>query len=184
MSFIIEELRSPRTIGAFLPSSHALARKMVATIDFSQAQVIVEYGPGTGIFTQEIVARKRNETLFLIIEQNEVFYQQLVQLYAHKDNVILIHGDAKDLNVFLNQHGIAKIDYIVSGLPFTSLPLDLTHEILRTTRDHLSPQGSFITFQYTLFKRIIFERFFTIQAIHREYLNFPPAYVLIMKGHD
>ncbi len=41
-----------------------LARQMVNTIDFDATKCIVELGPGTGIFTKEIMKRKkkRNST--------------------------------------------------------------------------------------------------------------------------
>ena len=55
--FFRQFLRSPRSIGAVLPSSPALARVMLAPIDFSTAQAIVEFGPGTGALTREIAAR-------------------------------------------------------------------------------------------------------------------------------
>ena len=53
--FLRQFVQSPRTVGAVLPSSPALARAMLAPIDFASARTIVEFGPGTGAFTREIV---------------------------------------------------------------------------------------------------------------------------------
>ena len=54
--FLRQFVRSPRTVGAVLPSSAALARAMLAPIDFASARTIVEFGPGTGAFTRAIAA--------------------------------------------------------------------------------------------------------------------------------
>ena len=59
MSFILEYIKHPRKIGAVAPSSRCLSRKMMKPIDFSSAEVIVEYGPGTGSFTSELIAGRK-----------------------------------------------------------------------------------------------------------------------------
>ena len=53
MGFFLEYLRHPSTIGAVAPSSRWLARKMIEAIRFNRCKCIVEYGPGTGAFTNE-----------------------------------------------------------------------------------------------------------------------------------
>jgi phospholipid N-methyltransferase len=50
--FLKQYIKNPRMIGAVLPSSRNLARKMIEDIDFEKAECIVEYGPGTGVFTK------------------------------------------------------------------------------------------------------------------------------------
>lgn len=59
VKFLIEYFKSPRTIGAVAPSSEKLAEKMVGDIDFKNSEVIIEYGPGTGVFTDKLVKRRR-----------------------------------------------------------------------------------------------------------------------------
>lgn len=67
MSFFLEYLKHPAKIGAIAPSGKWLAKKMVECVDFSACSCIVEYGPGTGVFTDEIIKRKRRDTTFLLI---------------------------------------------------------------------------------------------------------------------
>ena len=54
-SFIAHFLKERKMVGAMAPSSKFLAKKMLARIAFDQAKVIVELGPGTGVFTQRII---------------------------------------------------------------------------------------------------------------------------------
>ena len=60
LNFFWQYLRHPRSIGAIAPSSKKLARKMVQPIDFSRASCIMEFGPGTGVFTDELAESKHN----------------------------------------------------------------------------------------------------------------------------
>lgn len=180
LEFLKEYVQHPFTIGAVAPSSRFLANRMVQPINFNECNCIVEYGPGTGIFTKEIIKRKQKHTIFLIIEQNEEFYHQLVSAYGKEPGVTVIHGKAEEVETYLKEMGIASVDYVVSGLPFASLPKEVSSTILEKTKQIVGPEGRMITFQYTMFKRHMFERFFRVEEVRREYRNFPPAYVLVM----
>lgn len=182
MSFLLEYLKHPRKVGAIAPSGKELAKTMMRPIDFETADVIVEYGPGTGAFTKMLCEKKKPETLLLLIEQNEHFYKRLVSMFKGEPNVRILNGDAKDVNRYLRQRGYAHADYIVSGLPFTSLPGVVSDGILKATKSALGAEGVFITFQYSLLKRRYFERFFGISDCLRQIKNLPPAYVFVMKN--
>ncbi len=182
MSFIFEYDKHPRRIGAVAPSGKRLPRKMMAPIDFSSADVIVEYGPGTGSFTRELIANRKPGTALILVEQNEHFCRELETRYGGLGNVYIIHGDAGDIGRYLWELGYDKADYIVSGLPFTSLPRNVSDNILTATKTALSERGKFITFQYSLLKRRFFERYFSITDYQKEVWNLPPAYVLVMQN--
>lgn len=51
--FLLEYIKNPRYIGAVAPSGKQLASKMISEIDFEKAKCIIEYGPGTGAFTEK-----------------------------------------------------------------------------------------------------------------------------------
>ena len=179
--FFMQFIRHPRTIGAIAPSGKALAAKMMEPVCFSRAKCIVEYGPGTGSFTKELVRRKRSHTKLLVIEQNPVFYEKLKKEFASEPNVHLIQGDAADVNHYLSQFGFQTADYIISGLPFTSLPKTVSEEILLATQKAIGAKGRFLTFQYSLAKQNFFMEYFHITGRLLEFKNLPPAYVLVMK---
>ena len=87
MSFLIEYIKHPRKIGAVAPSGKSLSLKMMQPIDFSAARVIVEYGPGTGSFTKELITRMKPETELIMIEQNAHFFEQLKNEFGDIKNV-------------------------------------------------------------------------------------------------
>lgn len=181
--FIIEFFKHPFTTGAIRPSSKYLAKEMIDNIDFDDCNNIVEYGAGTGVFTKEIIKRKKKSSKFLIIEKNISFYKLLMKKYSSVDNVYVINGEAENIALYMNQYGIKSIDIVFSGLPFTSMNKMVTNMILCETKKHLSKNGLFITFQYSLLKQKVFTKYFNIQKYKRVFLNLPPAYILTMDNN-
>src|SRR6478672_5619723 len=55
----------PTMLGSLIPSSSFLVNDLLSQVEFSRARVIVEYGPGVGTFTQEILRRMRPDA-FLV----------------------------------------------------------------------------------------------------------------------
>ena len=178
LKFILQYIIKPRTVGAILPSSKYLAKKMVAQMDFGKAFCIVEYGPGTGVFTDKILGKCKPDTRLLLLERNPEFAEQLAKKYENIQNITVINDTAEQIGKYLNMYSIPKADYILSGLPFASLPKEVSESILKETIKHLSDGGKFITFQYTLFRKSFFTRYFREISITHEIRNIPPAYVL------
>src|SRR5205085_6260413 len=50
-------LRHPNMVGWMLPSSPFVVDEVLKQIDWANAKVIVEYGPGVGTFTGEVLRR-------------------------------------------------------------------------------------------------------------------------------
>ncbi|CAG9296517.1 class I SAM-dependent methyltransferase [Celerinatantimonas diazotrophica] len=180
--FARQFLSTPRTVGAIAPSSRFLARKMVEQIDFNSARCIVEIGPGTGVFTDLLIKRRSDHCEIILIETNEVFVQQLNERYGHLDNVRIIHDSGEKINLYKMKYGIEHIDYIVSGIPFSSLPAQVSTNILSTVNKALSPNGRFILFQYSLMKVKTITTWFDITFIERSWANLPPAYVFTCRS--
>ncbi|MBD5158876.1 MAG: SAM-dependent methyltransferase [Ruminococcus sp.] len=182
MNFLLEYLKHPRTIGAVAPSGNALARKMTKPVDFSTAEVIVEYGAGTGSFTRELVINRKPETVLILIEQNRKFCRELEKTFRNQPNIHVINDSAEKVNLYLKKYGFRHADCIISGLPFTSLPADISENIFRETIRAIGSKGKFITFQYSMVKRKFFEKYFRISGVLHELKNIPPAYVLVMRN--
>ena len=184
MGILAEFLKHPRKIGAIAPSGKHLSAEMMTPIDFASAKVIVEYGPGTGAFTRELVARRRADTTLILIEQNKAFCEQLWASYGGLPNFFIAHGSAGSIGRCLEACGVSNADYIVSGLPFTSLPAAVSDRILNATKPALGQEGKFITFQYSLVKKKFLEQYFQITDCRKVIKNLPPAYVLVMKNYS
>ncbi|PEY28132.1 SAM-dependent methyltransferase [Bacillus anthracis] len=179
--FMQEYVKQPRMIGAILPSSKQLAKQMVSSICFKKAKCIIEFGPGTGIFTEELMKQRYPGTILILIEQNQAFYKKLSKKYMYKENVYIVHDSAENVHHYIEKYEIQKNDYIVSGLPFTSLPFRVSKNILYRTKKILGEDGTFITFQYTKFKKQLLSSVFSNIEVEKVYWNIPPAYVYTCK---
>lgn len=180
--FIKEYIKHPRDIGAIIPSSKQLAKRMMDAISFQNASCIVEYGAGTGVFTKQLIINRSPHTALLIIERNKQFYEILCRKYGHLNNVYIVHGSAQYIDDYMKQFSISKIDYVVSGLPFTSLPLSISQLILKKTAQLLGTNGTFVTFQYSKMKQSFFQTFFKQIERKKVYWNVPPAYIFTCKN--
>ena len=180
--FLLEYIKNPRKVGAIVSSSKYLANEMINSRDFQKAECIVEYGPGTGAFTEKILSRTKDTTTIILIEVNNEFYNILKKLYGYKRNVIILNDSAENIKDILKRYSIKKVDYIISGLPFASLSETMSNTILNRTSEVIGESGQFITFQYTLFKRKYIESFFGKVKHKRILRNIPPAYVLRCNG--
>lgn len=175
--FLMQYILHPRTTGAIMPSSKKLSYKMIKNIDFNNCNCIVEFGPGTGIFTEEILRKRNSNTIIMLIECNEKFYKMLKNKYRYEENIYIIKDSAENIDYYINRYDINKVDYIVSGLPFTNLPKYMSETILEKTKMILGNDGVFITFQYTKLKMSLINNYFKNIKINKEFFNFPPAYV-------
>lgn len=182
--FLLEYIKNPRKVGAIKASSKYLAYEMINNINFEDTNCIVEYGPGTGVFTKKILDRIKDSTILILIEINKEFYKTLKELYGHKKNVIILNDSAEKIEDILNRYSIKKVDYVISGLPFASLPKNISDNILDRTSKVLGEDGEFITFQYTLIRKKYIESFFNIVNHTRVIRNFPPAYVFRCKSDN
>ncbi|UYZ59743.1 class I SAM-dependent methyltransferase [Hymenobacter latericus] len=179
MSFLEEFIRNPATVGSMVPSSRELTEQVMAPIDFATANCIVEYGPGTGVFTEALLKRRRPETAIVLVEVNRRFSELLRQRYAAHHNVHVIHGSADKTAEYLQPLGIRQVDCVVCGLPFSSLSRRLGWRILEHTQQLLEPDGKLVLFQYSMRNKRLFERFFRPVSHEHVLLNLPPAHVLV-----
>jgi phospholipid N-methyltransferase len=143
--FLRQFVRSPRSIGAVLPSSAALARVMLAPIDFGSAQTIVEFGPGTGAFTRAIAERLAPGCKYLGIDLNPQFVRALAEEFPQ---LAFFHGSVADLTQILRARRIEAINAIVCGLPWAWLPIPLQQTVFAAIDRALVPGGVFVTFGY------------------------------------
>jgi len=63
-------VRYPKLLGSVIPSSRFLVKHVLSLVDWERARVVVEYGPGVGTITQEILKRIRPDATLVAIELN------------------------------------------------------------------------------------------------------------------
>jgi phosphatidylethanolamine/phosphatidyl-N-methylethanolamine N-methyltransferase len=177
-------VRSPRTVGAVAPSSRALAAEMVRDLDLSGKATVVELGPGTGVITRAIAAKLGPEAHAIAVDIEPEFVAAIGKRYPRIEAVC---ASAADLAALLRERNVFPADHILSGLPFASLPADITTSILDAIASSLRPGGTFTTFQYlngyptplaSTFRQAMTDRMGEPPARRVVWRNLPPAFVL------
>lgn len=140
-------IKHPVMVGSIIPSSSFTVKKMLAPVDWDNTKLFVEYGPGIGTFCQPILDRMRPDATLLVIDLNEDFIKYL-QYNFRDSRFVAVHGSAADVNAIINNLGFAHADYILSGLPFSTLPNNLGPVIAEETAKAIRPGGAFLVYQF------------------------------------
>lgn len=141
--------QNPRQIAYVVPSSKALTRRVADKMDFSKPRVVVEYGPGEGCHSREILARMSPGSQLILIELDTELVECLRQQFKDNPVVTIVHGSAADILSILANLGFSHCDYIVSGIPFSLIPAELKREMLERTLEALCPaeHAAFLVYQ-------------------------------------
>ncbi|MBI2931478.1 MAG: methyltransferase domain-containing protein [Planctomycetes bacterium] len=181
--FLFHFFRHPIATGAVLPSSRYLAESMVEDMNLTQAETVVEVGPGTGAFTGAILDRVGPRTFVIAVELNPAFAAHLRTKYPA---LHVINGSAENLRRELMDRGRTSADCVLCSLPWAGFPEDLQHRILDAIVETLRPGGAFATFAYVhaawfpaarRFRQILEGRFRSVVSSPVVWRNVPPALV-------
>ncbi|WP_223269166.1 MULTISPECIES: class I SAM-dependent methyltransferase [unclassified Polaribacter] len=176
IKFFKEAVKNIKTLGTVAPSSRFLSKRMLREINFSKADVLVELGPGNGAITKYILERLSPKATLICFEINDNFYRQLQDL--KHPQLIVLKASAENIIEELKKLHIYKVNYIISSLPLTIIPDEVSDEILDRSFEILAKNGSFIQFQYSLsyFKKLkkVFKESISLEF---EPLNIPPAFI-------
>ena len=172
--------RHPRMLGSIVPSSRFLIKQLLEPIDWAQARVIVEYGPGVGSITTEILRRMRPDASLIAIETNPEFVSFLRSSTEDK-RLHVVEASAESVVEILRQHGHEKASYIISGIPFSTIPATERERILRKTCRVLEPGGSFLVYQFSTRVLQDLRRIFRYVRRQFEPLNVLPAHLFFCR---
>jgi phospholipid N-methyltransferase len=167
-------LRHPNMVGWMLPSSPFVVDKVLRQIDWSNTKVIVEYGPGVGTFTTEVLRRMRPDATLIALEINSEFLDFL-RGSIRDPRLRLVQESATEVDAVLACLGYAHADYVISGIPFKTLPHPLRETIVRKTHSVLRPKGSFLVYQLSSVVLPYLEQVFGPVRRDIELLNFVPG---------
>jgi phosphatidylethanolamine/phosphatidyl-N-methylethanolamine N-methyltransferase len=181
--FLREFLRSPQRIASVMPSSSELAQQMVAALPRTGNPVVVELGPGTGVFTGAIARGLAGRGRLVAIERNPAMAGHVAQRFPAAE---VVCGAAAELPAILAARGITAVDLVVSGLPWSAFSEPIVGEVARA----LSPAGAFTQFSYAWTRwappartrhaqlRAAFDEVLVTRTIWR---NLPPAFVYVAR---
>lgn len=172
-SFIVEWIKSPLVTASVIPSSTRLAKKMVQGLSPDSHQVI-ELGPGTGVFTQQLLTAGIQEEALVLVELNNKFAGKLRKKYP---KATVINGAAEALPLLQ----LKKANAVVSGLPLLSMRDKQIDAILKGVFDVMQPGGILVQFTYgyscPVKKHLLQQHDLVAQRNSFVLNNFPPASV-------
>ena len=167
-------IKHPVMVGSVIPSSRILIDKMLEPVDWATTRLFVEYGPGVGTFTQHILERLPADATLLTIDTNPDFTDYLNGKFRDS-RLIAVTGSAADVREIMADAGHKEADYILSGLPFSTLPPGVGPAIAEATADALRPGGAFLVYQFSPKVRQFIAPHFDRIDRGREWRNVPPA---------
>ncbi len=138
----------PRMVGSIIPSSRFTVRKMLAPVKWEECKLFVEYGPGVGTFCWPVLERLRADGALIVIDTNPLYIDYLNRTITDS-RFIAVHGSAVDVEAIVRDRGHDHADYVLSGLPFSTLPDGVGPAIAKATHDVLRPGGAFLVYQFS-----------------------------------
>ena len=166
--------KNPVMVGSVIPSSRVLIDKMLRPVDWENTRLFVEYGPGVGTFTRPILDLLGPDAKLVTIDTNPDFTKFLNQS-IDDPRLIAVTGSAADVETILAERGLGQADYVVSGLPFSTLPPGVGDAIAGATSRVIRPGGAFLVYQFSPKVKDFIQPHF--ERIERgfEWVNVPPA---------
>jgi phosphatidylethanolamine/phosphatidyl-N-methylethanolamine N-methyltransferase len=169
IKFIFEFLKNPKEVGAVAESSPFLARKMAQQMN--GATNVLEFGPGTGSVTTEILRHLPKNGKLTCFEINSNFCERLKSI---KDSRLkVVNDDVQNCEKYVEQ-----FDCILSSLPLAAFGKLKREEIIALS----SRSKTYIQFQYNPFLRPKLKQYFHNVEMKFVPLNIPPAFVYISKN--
>lgn len=145
-AFLRGFVRNPAQVGSIVPSSRRLEQRLVRRARISEARTVVEFGPGTGGTTAALLQAMAPTAQLLAIELDGDFYQHLCSAIPDPRFKLEL-GSAEQLADFLAARRMPAPDVIVSGIPFSTMPPEVSERVAATIARVLRPGGRFVAYQ-------------------------------------
>ena len=152
-------VQHPVMVGSIIPSSRYTIAKMLAPVKWDECALFVEYGPGVGTFCRPVLERLRRDGQLIVIDTNPLFIDYL-RATITDSRFVAVLGSAADVEAIVAAHGHAAADYVLSGLPFSTLPDGVGPEIAAATHRVLRVGGAFLVYQFSARARDFMARHF------------------------
>ena len=167
-------LEHPVMVGSIIPSSRFTIERMLRPVDWDQCQLFVEYGPGVGTFCRPVLDRLRRDARLIVIDTNPLYIDYLKATITDS-RFIPVLGSAADVEDIVRAHGFDHADFVLSGLPFSTLPDGVGPAIAAATHRVLRTGGAFLVYQFSAKARDFMARHFTRIDADFEPLNVLPC---------
>jgi phospholipid N-methyltransferase len=184
IQFLQAFFKNPLKVGAIVPSSSELARKMIDGFEPNKDSIILELGVGTGAITKFVQESVPNRESYLGVELDRSLVKSLNRKFP---DLKIVRGNACKSFSLHKRTGLGDVKYIVSCLPFVSIPNEVGKKILLEIDKFMEQGCVFRTFQYAhgyylpsaiKLREHMRSRYGTSEKSPLIMKNVPPAYTL------
>ncbi|MBS3072417.1 methyltransferase [Candidatus Pacearchaeota archaeon] len=172
---LITELLHDHKVASIKNSSNFVSKHICRRIDFSKNLTIIEYGPGTGALTKSILKFMNEGSKIVAIETNKILSGYLKEL--GDERLIVVNDNVLNVENILNKLKISKVDYIISGIPFSMISRDDKNKILEKSKSILSKDGKLLVYQVRKGIEKDLGNYFKIIDKKFEIRNIPPLVI-------
>lgn len=164
-------------VGAVSRSSKYVINEVLKNIESGQ-DAIVEFGPGDGVLTTELLKKLTPLGKLFAVELDPNFIKELRKI--KDERLVVIEGKMENVLSDPKKYGIDKSDCVISSVPFTFIKKEDREAVVRNTRKILGEKGKFIIFhQYSLLMSKILKKYFTEVSSKFEPRNFFPCFIMV-----
>lgn len=175
----IRNFLKDRQVASITPTSRFTIDRVCRYIDFTRDNRIIEFGPADGVFTKVLLEKLTPGSVVLAIETNREFARLLNQ--SRDERLVVVNRSAEDVWNVAAQKNWERVDYIISGIPFSFLSKEVKNKILLDASRLLGDSGRFLGYQTSSHLRVHLEKYFPVVNTEMEYLNIPPMCVYSAK---
>ncbi|MDO8569702.1 MAG: rRNA adenine N-6-methyltransferase family protein [bacterium] len=167
-----------RQIGAMTRSSKYVVKAVMRNLSGQSLHRVIEYGPGDGVITKEILKRMPRDGELVVVETNPKFLKVLREI--EDPRLKIIEGTAQEVSKKLESNYYASVNLVISSIPFSILSRTDREDIVSNTFDMLEDSGKFIVFQYSPILLNLLKKYFDAKTIKTQFelRNIPPMFIM------
>lgn len=167
-----------KKVGAIARSSKYVIQNVIKQINNYSHSTVVEYGPGDGVLTTELLKNLSADGKILLVELDKNFVKILKNI--DDSRIRVVNGSIQDISKNLPDYGFNKVDIIISSIPFSLIDKKEREEIVKNSFDALAPGGKLIVFhQYSTLMLRPIKKYFTTTKVIFEPRNILPCFIIV-----
>jgi phosphatidylethanolamine/phosphatidyl-N-methylethanolamine N-methyltransferase len=169
-------LRDFSHVASLFPSSLCSARAVAKHVE-PDFQTVIEYGPGTGVVTKEILRRLSPQSRLIGVEVNQDCLTKLREIPDRR--LHLIEGDVRDIVPQISGLAPGGVDAVVTGIPFSLMKPADREFIIENTRERMRKGGKLIAYQNSRAALNVLKSYFHDVDVFFEPRNFLPYFITV-----
>ena len=186
--FSLQAVSDFKQTAAIRPSSRFLVDAMLEPLPVSEAQYVVELGPGTGVFTRQLLKRMSKDSKLLAFEINPKFTDYLSRNFSDS-RLEILNSCAGSVGDELIRRRWSRVDVVVTSLGFGLMSNEKIHEIFTGLMPFMDRNSMLSLFQYVHQMKYLDGRIsrFDVSTLLSKYFrhidrrtvlrNLPPAFI-------